>query len=42
MLEGVSAKDAILAIIVKYGASHGNGFAIEFAGQRQMPLYGRP
>ena len=31
-LEGVSAKDAILAIISKYGASHGNGFAIEFAG----------
>ena len=31
-LEGVSAKDAILAIISKYGANHGNGFAIEFAG----------
>ena len=31
-LEGVSAKDAILAIISKYGASHGNSFAIEFAG----------
>ena len=31
-LEGVSAKDAILAIVSKYGASHGNGFAIEFAG----------
>ena len=31
-LEGVNAKDAILAIISKYGASHGNGFAIEFAG----------
>ena len=31
-LEGVSAKDAILAIISKYGVSHGNGFAIEFAG----------
>ena len=31
-LESVSAKDAILAIISKYGASHGNGFAIEFAG----------
>jgi len=31
-LEGVSAKDAILAIISKYGASYGNGFAIEFAG----------
>lgn len=31
-LEGVSAKDAILAIISKYGANHGNGFAIEFSG----------
>ena len=31
-LEDVSAKDAILAIVSKYGASHGNGFAIEFAG----------
>ena len=31
-LEGVSAKDAILAIISKYGANHGNGFAIAFAG----------
>ena len=31
-LEGVSAKDAILAIVSIYGASHGNGFAIEFAG----------
>ena len=30
--EGVSAKDAILAIISEFGASHGNGFAIEFAG----------
>ena len=30
--EDISAKDAILAIISKYGASHGNGFAIEFAG----------
>ena len=37
-LEGVSAKDAILAIISKYGASHGNGFAIEFAGQATKAL----
>lgn len=28
----VSAKDAILAIISKFGASHGNGYAIEFSG----------
>jgi 3-isopropylmalate/(R)-2-methylmalate dehydratase large subunit len=37
-LEGVSAKDAILAIISKYGASHGNGFAIEFAGSATEAL----
>ena len=38
-LDGVSAKDAILAIISKYGASHGNGFAIEFAGPATDALY---
>ena len=38
-LEDVSAKDAILAIVSKYGASHGNGFAIEFAGPATEALY---
>lgn len=41
--DGVSAKDVVLALIGRYGADGGAGYAVEFAGPvvRSMPMSGR-
>lgn len=41
--DGVSAKDVVLALIGRYGADGGTGYAVEFAGPvvRSMPMSGR-
>jgi 3-isopropylmalate/(R)-2-methylmalate dehydratase large subunit len=41
--KGIYAKDIILALIGKYGAAGGTGYAVEFAGEtvRSMPMPGR-
>lgn len=43
LLTGVTAKDAVLAVIGKIGTAGGNGYAIEFGGQviRDMSMEGR-
>lgn len=40
---GIHAKDLILALIGRYSAAGGNGYAVEFAGSavRSMPMAGR-